>query len=753
LLNNSKILFIGSFPSETKGGSSTASMLLLGTNEFRGNHIIKLDSTLDDISRNLYSSRVIRAIKRFIQLTTILIRDRPQSALIFCGHGWSFIEKGLMVFYMRLFKVKSVLAPNSGLILRTLESSIFRWYVKKVFKSAKYVICQGQYWETTFKSYVSNPNKLKIVKNWLSDSAITSPLPPFSLPTRGKIKLVYLGWLEKYKGILELIESVKQANKKGYSVSLDIWGEGSYKSEIINKIDALNLQQEVILKGWANEKDKIEIYKYQPILVLPSYYEGMPNVVLEAMANGLPVIASNISTLPEIVKHEFNGLLYNLGDEISLTGSIIRLGSDPMLRQQLRDNAKADLTDHESWRASQQLFKLLTSEITSTDLPSILIISDWFEPAYKGGGPITSCYNFCLQFNKSFNISVITSNKDFKSDLQLPVDNNTWINKEYGIKVFYASGLIPYVKQLTKFTNVKANLVYLQGVFSCRFGILPLLLKKLGVLKSQFIIAPRGMLQSGALGQKKKKKKLYLIIARMFGLYKGVQFQATDVTEKNDIRIHTKAKDSQVDVVPNFPNIFTEVDRSHLSKQKIDGAVSLVYYSRIAPKKNLEFYIDVLNHSFEGHIKLGIIGPVEDELYWKKINEKISNLPNNIDVTYYGAMPLKASLEKIQEFHFMVLPTLGENYGHVIVESFSVGVPVIISNKTPWLNLELNKLGWDFDLDITQFRNNVSHILKMNQEDYDQFSEGTTRFIKNEIVPQINELKHQYKLVLNKMFI
>ena len=170
-------------------------------------------------------------------------------------------------------------------------------------------------------------------------------------------------------------------------------------------------------------------------------------------------------------------------------------------------------------------------------------------------------------------------------------------------------------------------------------------------------------------------------------------------------------------------------------------------------KRNLEFYIDVLNHSFEGHIKLGIIGPVEDELYWKKINEKISNLPNNIDVTYYGAMPLKASLEKIQEFHFMVLPTLGENYGHVIVESFSVGVPVIISNKTPWLNLELNKLGWDFDLDITQFRNNVSHILKMNQEDYDQFSEGTTRFIKNEIVPQINELKHQYKLVLNKMFI
>jgi len=150
-------------------------MLLLETAEFNGDHIIKLDSTLDNISRNLFTSRIFRAVKRLLLLTAILFREKPKNALIFCGHGWGFVEKGLMIFYLKLFRVESIIAPNSGLILRSIEQPIFRWFMRNVFKRAKYVICQGQYWKETFKPYVDNEEKLKIVKNWLADDAITNP--------------------------------------------------------------------------------------------------------------------------------------------------------------------------------------------------------------------------------------------------------------------------------------------------------------------------------------------------------------------------------------------------------------------------------------------------------------------------------------------------------------------------------------------------------------------------------------------------
>ena len=101
----------------------------------------------------------------------------------------------------------------------------------------------------------------------------------------------------------------------------------------------------------------------------------------------------------------------------------------------------------------------------------------------------------------------------------------------------------------------------------------------------------------------------------------------------------------------------------------------------------------------------------------------------------------------------MVLPTLGENYGHVIVESFSVGLPIILSKKTPWLNLASKHLGWDLDLTIDAFRSNVSTVLQMDNEKYKEYQNGTLKFIAEEVKPQIKELNNNYNTVLNKIII
>lgn len=748
--SRNNILFIGSFPSETKGGSSTASLLLLDTPEFQGNNIIKLDSTLESIAKNPLGSRVFRAIKRFLLLFSILIRHKPKSALIFCGHGWSMVEKGLMILIMKRFGVKCIIAPNSGLIVMSLSKPWFKKFLIRVFRKSDHIICQGEYWKKTFLEYTDNPDKLVLLKNWLSDKSVNSELPPFSFPPRNHINLIYMGWLEKYKGVSDLLKAVKKCKDKGVDINLDIWGEGSNQPEFENEVAELGISSEVHFKGWANEQHKEKIYHEMPILVLPSYYEGLPNVVLEAMAHGLPVISTNVSTLPEVITHGKNGLLYDIGNVDQLTNAILELGNDPLAQQSMREKAKSSLDSYDLHKASELLSNLLNGGDQLPSKPSILILSDWFEPAYRGGGPITSCYNFCIQFNQTYDIQVISSNRDFRSSEPLEVETDKWIHKSYGIQAFYASGLLSYTRQLIRIRKQKPDIIYLQGIFSFQFGILPLLLSKIGILRSKIMVAPRGMLQSGAIGQKKLKKIVYLAFARVLRLFKKVYFQATDQIEKTDIEEHIGAPVEHISVLANFPNI-SDSNSASKNVKKAAGQVKLVYYSRVAPKKNLGFYLDVLHDTYDGNIELGIIGPVENETYWNELKQKINALPSNISVTYYGAMPLRDALDKISEFHFMVLPTLGENYGHVIVESFSQGVPVVISKETPWNDLEEKSLGWDLELDLELFRTNLKHLIGMNDDEYRKLSEACLQFVNNEIQPEITDLKNEYESVLNKL--
>ena len=79
-------------------------------------------------------------------------------------------------------------------------------------------------------------------------------------------------------------------------------------------------------------------------------------------------------------------------------------------------------------------------------------------------------------------------------------------------------------------------------------------------------------------------------------------------------------------------------------------------------------------------------------------------LPQNIKVKFYGPLKSEHVNQTLQQNDILILPSLGENYGHIINEAFSVGTPVIISDKTPWTNLQKKKIGWSLSLkDETKF--------------------------------------------------
>ncbi|MFT7592357.1 MAG: glycosyltransferase involved in cell wall biosynthesis [bacterium] len=711
-----KTLFIGSFPKETKGGSSTACLLLLQSEAFSVKNVILLDSTLDNISNNVLASRIWRAVKRFGKLTHIIFTNKPKSVLITCGHGWSFFEKGMMLLYLKAFGVSSVITPNSGLILGSFKSNIFRKYFRFVSKHAKYVVCQGDFWKETFTKYSANPQKLVVIKNWLSPESISKPLLPFSIKERNKINLVYLGWIEAYKGLDDLLQAVALSKKKNNNVHLDIWGEGSYKSHIIEEIEKLDLTFNVKLKGWASELDKSEIYKTQSIAVLSSHYEGMPNVVLEAMANGLPVIASNISTLPEVITHSKNGLLFDVGNIEALAHCIESCGYSILINQQISQKTQASLGNYDLEHASNTLAGLVYDE-----KKKVLMLTDWFAPGYRAGGPIKSCDNLVKSLSKDIDIKVLTSIYDL-GQVKLPVPKNIWVPYQKA-SVYYAGSFLEYTRKLIGvFLFWRPHKIHINGVFSIKSSIIPLLLTKLTGQRKKVILSLRGMLMPSALHIKSKKKRIYLRIAKSLGLFKNITVHTTN---KDELKL---SKSSLADfnniTIPNLPD-FSRQSTSIKSKEA--GVLYIVIVGRVHKIKNIHLLPKFLEQ-VSGQTHTTLIGHLENREYLHTIELAFDGLQHH-EFRYLGEVNGLQVKDIIKQNHLLFLPSQSENYGHAIVESLSQNRPVIISTNTPWQNLMQYTAG--FSLKLTEedtFIKALQYMVDLNQLDYNKYVTGTKKY-------------------------
>lgn len=126
-----------------------------------------------------------------------------------------------------------------------------------------------------------------------------------------------------------------------------------------------------------------------------------------------------------------------------------------------------------------------------------------------------------------------------------------------------------------------------------------------------------------------------------------------------------------------------------------------------------------------------IIGPIEDNNYWNLCQNKIKELNKNIKVVFLGSLMPKIISKILKDQHVLLFPTLHENFGHVIMESWESGCPVIISDKTPWRNLSIQKLGFDINLNLIQdFVSVIEKFSIMNKDEYSVWSESSLSFSK-----------------------
>ena len=159
-----------------------------------------------------------------------------------------------------------------------------------------------------------------------------------------------------------------------------------------------------------------------------------------------------------------------------------------------------------------------------------------------------------------------------------------------------------------------------------------------------------------------------------------------------------------------------------LNEFRSGGVLRVCFLSRISPKKNLDYALRVLGKILIP-VKFSIYGPIEDDLYWVDCQKLISKMPSNIEVVHEGLIEPSRVVSELAKNDLFFFPTRGENYGHVIHEALRAGLPVLISDQTPWRGLTELGIGWDLSLsEIDQFADRIEALAAWDDKEHKRWS-------------------------------
>lgn len=359
----------------------------------------------------------------------------------------------------------------------------------------------------------------------------------------------------------------------------------------------------------------------------------------------------------------------------------------------------------------------------------ILIVIEYYVPGYRGGGSIRTIANLVEALGDEFEFTILTSDRDWRSVTPFEgITPDEWVRVGKA-RVRYLS---PRGWRFRRLADVLGSepydVLYLNSLFSPAATIRPLLLRRFGAVRNTpVILGPRGELARGALATRTLKKRAWLRTARLLGLFRGVTWQASTPAEAADIRREFGANVPLVEAVDCARVVSTE---EHQRPPKTAGKARLSFVARIAPVKNLEFAIRLLER-IEGQIAFDLYGPIETPEYWKRCEALLATLPPNVRATYHGAVTNEEVPRILASCDLLLLPTLGENFGHAILEALGAGCPVLLSDQTPWRGLASARAGWDLPLeDVERFCAAVREIVAMDEPQHREMRRGAREFAR-----------------------
>ncbi len=342
-MSQDKLLIVGSFPSPDQkiyGGIAKSCKILIESETFKKYKIQTIDSSQSNPSPILII-RLINATTRILKLLYKLIFNKPKSILIFCSDGFSAVEKGLMIILSRLFNVRVLIFPRAGNLIKQVNNSkLFKALIKFMFSNANLFLSQGNKWAQFAEDILKlNTEKIKIAHNWTAtDDLIKIGMSKKIDQNNTRLKLLFVGWLEKEKGVNEILQVLKRLNEKKYNFTMTFIGDGKMKTKATKFIQKNNLSEKVVIKGWLDRMDIYNYYKNSDIFLLPSWIEGMPNSLIEALASAIPTIVTPVGVIPDYLNDKENALFIPPKNVNALEEALKQLLNNLEIRKKLSKN-------------------------------------------------------------------------------------------------------------------------------------------------------------------------------------------------------------------------------------------------------------------------------------------------------------------------------------------------------------------------------------------------------------------------------
>ncbi len=268
---------------------------------------------------------------------------------IHSASGKSFIRKSVIILWANLWGYKIICHIHGGK-LPSFFNKIGIKNAAKIIKRCNVIVVLTEGWQQYFKEKFKNPN-VCIVPNFVD------PIPPTSLSTQeGALKLLFLGNINHDKGIFDLLAVINEQKTNWIEkIHLSICGVGPDLQEMQDIIKASGLESFVSYLGYVKNEAKIRAIQDCDAIVLPSYFEAQPVCILEGMAAGKGIIASNVGGIPDMINDGTNGILISPGDKDALTSAISSYIDN---RDLLGRHAKAALEKSKEYSVEMVINKL-----------------------------------------------------------------------------------------------------------------------------------------------------------------------------------------------------------------------------------------------------------------------------------------------------------------------------------------------------------------------------------------------------------
>lgn len=258
-------------------------------------------------------------------------------AHIHSSTGPSLFRKVFLFFVSRCMGCRVIFQFHSGHFLDYYANSgyLVRFLINHVLRSTRLNVALTDSWGRKIKTLTVGCAPVEVVANPI-DTSIYKPGPRRACPSEAP-QLLFLGAIIKAKGVYDLVESFKLLKSQGLEPHITMAGDREI-DQVKAHCKGAGVEGLFEFPGWVSETEKLSLLWRSDLLVLPSYAEGLPLCVLEAMACGLPIVCTDVGGLSDLVQDGENGLLFKPGEIGVLARHIATLLGDDSLRQRMGQN-------------------------------------------------------------------------------------------------------------------------------------------------------------------------------------------------------------------------------------------------------------------------------------------------------------------------------------------------------------------------------------------------------------------------------